>query len=202
MARGYAQGRLVDGLDEVFPDGIERNFMVPLPRFSNFLENAFNQPLEAAQCRIRISERYPARSTVRLVGERLTPDLEAMAAPTAAPFEALRPVHSEAAVSLQSRGPLLRPTTRLGAGTAYHQLRIVHMRGYVERAWSTACGGEVIARHGRSYESVRTRSSLDGRTDLPMIEQKIGVLADQRPRRQPDETISLESAVPDAASKS
>ena len=60
-----------------------RNFMVPLPRFANW--KAFNRRLEE-QCRSRQGDILCGHRET--IGERLTPDLEAMAAPLAAPFEA------------------------------------------------------------------------------------------------------------------
>ena len=80
-------GRPGKGNDKGAVEGLvgfaRRNFMVPLPRFAGW--DAFNRRLEE-QCRRRQGDIL--RGHRETIGERLVRDLEAMAAPPAAPFEA------------------------------------------------------------------------------------------------------------------
>ena len=117
------------------------------------------------QCRRRQDDIL--RGHRETIGERLVRDLAAMAAAAAAPFEACAQAPGQ--VSSQS------PTT-YSVPVAYGH-RDVWVRGYVDRV-VIGCGGEVIARHPRSYE--REDTIFEPIHYLPLIEQKIGAL-DQAP---------------------
>ena len=165
-------GRPGKGNDKGAVEGLvgfaRRNFMVPLPRFASW--EAFNRRLEE-QCRRRQDDIL--RGHRETIGERLVRDLEAMAAPPAAPFEACAQapgqVSSQSLVRYETNDysvPVgLWPSRRLGAR-------------YVDRV-VIGCGGEVIARHPRSYE--REDTVFEPIHYLPLIEQKIGALDQAAP---------------------
>ena len=142
--------------------------MVPLPRFASW--EAFNRRLEE-QCRRRQGDIL--RGHRETIGERLTRDLEAMSAPPAAPFEAC----AQAPGQVSSQSLVRYETNDYSVPVAYGH-RDVWVRGYVERV-VIGCGGEVIARHPRSYE--REDTIFEPIHYLPLIEQKIGALDQAAP---------------------
>ena len=165
-------GRPGKGNDKGAVEGLvgfsRRNFMVPLPRFASW--EAFNRRLEE-QCRRRQGDIL--RGHRETIGERLRRDLEAMSAPPAAPFEACAQAPGQ--VSSQSLVPY--ETNDYSVPVAYGH-RDVWVRGYVGRV-VIGCGGEVIARHPRSYE--REDTIFEPIHYLPLIEQKIGALDQAAP---------------------
>ena len=165
-------GRPGKGNDKGAVEGLvgfaRRNFMVPLPRFASWEE--FNLRLEE-QCHSRQGDIL--RGHRETIGERLARDLEAMAAPPAAPFEACAQAPGQ--VSSQSLVPY--ETNDYSVPVAYGH-RDVWVRGYVGRV-VIGCGGEVIARHPRSYE--REDTIFEPIHYLPLIEQKIGALDQAAP---------------------
>ena len=124
----------------------ERNFMVPLPRFTS--REAFNLRLEE-QCRRQGDILRGHRETI---GERLVRDLAAMATPPAAPFEAC----AQAPGQVSSQSLVRYETNDYSVPVAYGH-RDVWVRGYVDRV-VIGCGGEVIPAIPGPM-SVRTRSS-------------------------------------------
>ena len=165
-------GRPGKGNDKGAVEGLvgfsRRNFMVPLPRFASW--EAFNRRLEE-QCRSRQGDIL--RGHRETIGERLTRDLEAMAAPPAAPFEAC----AQAPGQVSSQSLVRYETNDYSVPVAYGH-RDVWVRGYVDRV-VIGCGGEVIARHPRSYE--REDTIFEPIHYLPLIEQKIGALDQAAP---------------------
>ena len=165
-------GRPGKGNDKGAVEGLvgfsRRNFMVPLPRFASW--EAFNRRLEE-QCRSRQGDIL--RGHRETIGERLTRDLEAMSAPPAAPFEAC----AQAPGQVSSQSLVRYETNDYSVPVAYGH-RDVWVRGYVERV-VIGCGGEVIARHPRSYE--REDTIFEPIHYLPLIEQKIGALDQAAP---------------------
>ena len=165
-------GRPGKGNDKGAVEGLvgfaRRNFMVPLPRFASW--EAFNLRLEE-QCRRRQGDIL--RGHRETIGERLTRDLEAMSAPPAAPFEAC----AQAPGQVSSQSLVRYETNDYSVPVAYGHCD-VWVRGYVERV-VIGCGGEVIARHPRSYE--REDTIFEPIHYLPLIEQKIGALDQAAP---------------------
>ena len=145
-----------------------RNFMVPLPRFASWEE--FNLRLEE-QCRSRQGDIL--RGHRETIGERLARDVAAMAAPPATPFEAC----DQAPGQVSSQSLVRYRTNDYSVPVAYGH-RDVWVRGYVDRV-VIGCGGDVIARHPRSYE--REDMIFEPIHYLPLIEQKIGALDQAAP---------------------
>ena len=96
-----------------------------------------------------------------------------MAAPPAAPFEAC----AQAPGQVSSQSLVRYETNDYSVPVAYGH-RDVWVRGYVGRV-VIGCGGEVIARHPRSYE--REDTIFEPIHYLPLIEQKIGALDQAAP---------------------
>ena len=96
-----------------------------------------------------------------------------MAAPPPAPFEAC----AQAPGQVSSQSLVRYETNDYSVPVAYGH-RDVWVRGYVERV-VIGCGGEVIARHPRSYE--REDTIFEPIHYLPLIEQKIGALDQAAP---------------------
>ena len=107
------------------------------------------------------------------IGERLARDVAAMAAPPATPFEACDRAPGQ--VSSQS---LVRYRTNDYSVPVAYGHRAIWVRGYVDRV-AIGCGGDVIARHPRSYE--REDMIFEPIHYLPLIEQKIGALDQAAP---------------------
>jgi len=165
-------GRPGKGNDKGSVEGLvgyaRRNFMVPIPRFASWDE--FNLWLEE-QCRKRQSDRLRGESET--IGERLLRDLAAMRPLPASPFEAC----DQASGRVSSQALVRYRTNDYSVPVAFgHQ--DVWIRGYVD-AVVIGCGGEVIARHPRSYE--REEVVFDPLHYLPLIEQKINALDQAAP---------------------
>jgi len=165
-------GRPGKGNDKGSVEGLvgyaRRNFMVPIPRFASWDE--FNLWLEE-QCRKRQSDRLRGESET--IGERLLRDLAAMRPLPASPFEAC----DQASGRVTSQALVRYRTNDYSVPVAFgHQ--DVWIRGYVD-AVVIGCGGEIIARHPRSYE--REEIVFDPLHYLPLIEQKINALDQAAP---------------------
>jgi len=165
-------GRPGKGNDKGSVEGLvgyaRRNFMVPIPRFATWDE--FNLWLEE-QCRKRQGDRL--RGERETIGERLLRDLAAMRPLPASPFEAC----DQASGRVSSQALVRYRTNDYSVPVAFgHQ--DVWIRGYVD-AVVIGCGGEIIARHPRSYE--REEVVFDPLHYLPLIEQKINALDQAAP---------------------
>ncbi|MAD35399.1 MAG: IS21 family transposase [Tistrella sp.] len=165
-------GRPGKGNDKGSVEGLvgyaRRNFMVPIPRFASW--DAFNLWLEE-QCRKRQGDRLRGESET--IGERLLRDLAAMRPLPASPFEAC----DQASGRVTSQALVRYRTNDYSVPVAFgHQ--DVWIRGYVD-AVVIGCGGEIIARHPRSY--AREEVVFDPLHYLPLIEQKINALDQAAP---------------------
>lgn len=165
-------GRPGKGNDKGSVEGLvgyaRRNFMVPIPRFASWDE--FNLWLEE-QCRKRQSDRLRGESET--IGERLLRDLAAMRPLPASPFEAC-----DQASGRGSSQALVRYRTNDYSVPVAFGYQDVWIRGYVD-AVVIGCGGEIIARHPRSY--AREEVVFDPLHYLPLIEQKINALDQAAP---------------------
>jgi len=165
-------GRPGKGNDKGSVEGLvgyaRRNFMVPIPHFATW--DAFNLWLEE-QCRKRQGDRLRGESET--IGKRLLRDLAAMRPLPASPFEAC----DQASGRVSSQALVRYRTNDYSVPVAFgHQ--DVWIRGYVDEV-VIGCGGEVIARHPRSYE--REEVVFDPLHYLPLIEQKINALDQAAP---------------------
>src|SRR5690606_10280156 len=141
---------------------------VAIPRFASWDE--FNLWLEE-QCRKRQRDRLRGESET--IGERLVRDLAAMRSLPASPFEAC----DQASGRVSSQALVRYRTNDYSVPVAYgHQ--DVWIRGHVDEV-VIGCGGEIIARHSRSYE--REEVIFDPLHYLPLIEQKINALDQAAP---------------------
>ena len=165
-------GRPGKGNDKGSVEGIvgwaRRNFMVPLPRFATWTE--FNAWLEE-QCRRRQAD--VLRGHRETIGERLQRDLEAMVPLPPAPFDAC----DQATGRVNSQALVRYKTNDYSVPVAYGH-RDVWIRGYVDQV-VIGCGGEVIARHPRSYD--REDMVFDPVHYLPLLEKKTGALDQAAP---------------------
>jgi transposase len=165
-------GRPGKGNDKGSVEGLvgfaRRNFMVPLPRFATW--DAFNAWLEE-QCHQRQSAIL--RGHTETIGQRLQRDLAAMADLPPAPFEAC----DQAAGRVSSVSLVRYKTNDYSVPVAYGH-REVWIRGYVDQL-VIGCGGEIIARHPRSYD--REDMIFDPVHYLPLIEKKINALDQAAP---------------------
>ncbi len=118
-----------------------RNFMLPVPRFASWDE--FNTRLED-QCRQR--QAGILRGHGETIGTRLGGDLEAMADLPAAPFDAV----DQTSGRVSSQALVYYKSNDYSVPVAYGH-RDVWLRGYVDQV-VIGCGGEIIARHPRSYD--------------------------------------------------
>jgi transposase len=165
-------GRPGKGNDKGSVEGIvgwaRRNFMVPLPRFATWEE--FNARLEE-QCRRRQADTL--RGHRETIGERLQRDLGTMAPLPPAPFEAC----DQATGRVSSQALVRYRTNDYSVPVAYGH-RDVWIRGYVDQVF-IGCGGDVIARHPRSYD--REDMIFDPVHYLPLLEKKTGALDQAAP---------------------
>jgi hypothetical protein len=165
-------GRPGKGNDKGSVEGIvgwaRRNFMVPLPRFATWVD--LNAWLEE-QCRKRQADTL--RGHCETVGQRLQRDLEAMMPLPPAPFAAC----DQATGRVSSQALVRYRTNDYSVPVAYGH-RDVWIRGYVDQV-VIGCGGEVIARHPRSYD--REDMVFDPVHYLPLLEKKIGALDQAAP---------------------
>jgi transposase len=165
-------GRPGKGNDKGSVEGLvgyaRRNFMVPLPRFPSW--EAFNASLEE-QCRKRQGD--VLRGHTETIGTRLDRDLEVMSALPPAPFDAC----DQASGRVTSQALVRYKTNDYSVPVAYGH-RDVWLRGYVDEV-AIGCGGDLIARHPRSYE--REDVVFDPVHYLPLIEKKINALDQAAP---------------------
>jgi len=165
-------GRPGKGNDKGNVEGVvgyaRRNYMTPLPRFASF--DAFNAGLEE-QCRNR--QRDILRGHSETIGERFVRDREALSALPPAPFDACDKLGTQA----NSLSLVRYRSNDYSVPVAYgHQ--DVWVRAYVHEV-IIGCGGEIIARHRRSYD--REDMVFDPVHYLPLLEQKIGALDQAAP---------------------
>ncbi|QPZ93451.1 IS21 family transposase [Thioclava electrotropha] len=165
-------GRPGKGNDKGSVEGLvgyaRRNFMVPVPRFPSW--EAFNAWLEE-QCRKRQGD--VLRGHTETIGTRLDRDLEVMSALPPAPFDAC----DQASGRVTSQALVRYKTNDYSVPIAYGH-RDVWLRGYVDEV-AIGCGGDLIARHPRSYE--REDVVFDPLHYLPLIEKKINALDQAAP---------------------
>jgi transposase len=165
-------GRPGKGNDKGKVEGLvgyaRRNFMVPIPRFASW--EAFNIHLEE-QCRKRQSD--VLRGHRESIGERFKDDQEILMA--------LPPVLYDACDKQTSRVNSLSLVRYRGndysVAVAYGH-REVWIRGYIHEV-VIGCGGEVIARHRRSYD--HEDLVFDPVHYLALLERKIGALDQAAP---------------------
>ena len=165
-------GRPGKGNDKGKVEGLvgyaRRNFMVPLPRFESW--DAFNAHLEEA-CRKR--EGDILRGHREPIGERLKRDRDALGALPLAPFDAC----DKQGTRVNSQSLVRYRSNDYSVPVAYGH-REVWIRGYVHEV-VIGCGGEIIARHRRSYD--REDLIFDPIHYLPLLEKKIGALDQAAP---------------------
>lgn len=165
-------GRPGKGNDKGGVEGLvgyaRRNFMVPVPRFPSW--TALNAWLEE-RCRKRQDD--VLRGHTETIAERLARDLDAMASLPPAPFDAC----DQAAGRVSSQALVRYKTNDYSVPVAYGH-RDVWLRGYVDEV-AIGCGGDLIARHPRSYE--REDVVFDPVHYLPLIEQKINAFDQAAP---------------------
>lgn len=165
-------GRPGKGNDKGSVEGLvglaRRNFMVPLPQFASW--DAFNVWLEE-QCRNRQADIL--RGHAETIGQRLQRDLAAMVELPATPFDAC----DQATGQVSSQALVRYKTNDYSVPVAYGY-QDVWVRGYVDQV-VIGCGGEVIARHPRCYESEEL--VFNPVHYLALLERKIGALDQAAP---------------------
>jgi len=165
-------GRPAKGNDKGKVEGLvgyaRRNFMVPIPRFATW--DAFNADLEQ-QCRKRRERKL--RGHTETIAERFERDRAVLLTLPAAPYEACEKVSARVSslALVRYRGNDYSVPTRHG------HLQVL-VRGYVHEV-TIACGGEVIAKHPRSYE--REATIYDPLHYLALLEQKTRALDQAAP---------------------
>ncbi len=165
-------GRPGKGNDKGKVEGLvgyaRRNFMAPVPRFESW--EAFDVYLEE-QCGKRQS--HVLRGHRETIGARFERDREKLTGLPPAPFEAC----DKAGTRVSSLSLVRYRDNDYSVPVAYgHQE--VWVRGYVHEV-VIGCGGEVIARHPRSYE--REDLVFEPLHYLALLEQKIGALDQAAP---------------------
>ena len=178
-------GRPGKGNDKGKVEGVvglaRRNFMVPLPRFESW--DAFNADLLRC-CRGRGED--VLRGHRESIDERFVRDQEALMARPSTIFDACEKVPTQ--VNSLS---LVRYRNNDYSVPVAHGYQKVWVRGYVDEV-IIGCGGEVVARHPRSYE--REDLIFDPLHYLALLEKKIGALDQAAPLAEwnlPDEFASL-----------
>jgi len=165
-------GRPGKGNDKGKVEGLvgyaRRNFMVPVPVFTDF--EALNAHL-LESCRKRLADRL--RGHDGTIGERLAHDLAAFQKPLPAPYDACE----KRPGSVNSLSLVRYRNNDYSAPTAYGHQKVL-IRGYVHDV-VIACGTEVIARHPRSYE--REDFVFNPLHYLALIEQKTNALDQAAP---------------------
>lgn len=147
---------------------IRRNMLVPLPREVSF--EALNAKLIDG-CRVRLGARL--RGHAETIGERLSRDLARFHDLPPAPYDACE----KQAGRVNSLSLVRYRGTDYSVPTAYGH-REVLIRGYVDDV-VIACGGDIIARHARSY--AREDFVFDPVHYLALLEQKTGALDQAAP---------------------
>jgi len=147
---------------------IRRNLLVPMPRAASF--EALNAKL-IDDCRRRLGDRL--RGHTETIGERLARDLAVFHDLPATPYDACeKKTGRVSSLSLvRYRGNDYSVPTPYGH-------REVLIRGYVHEV-VISCGGDVIARHARSY--AREDFIFDPLHYLALLEQKVGALDQAAP---------------------
>jgi len=165
-------GRPGKGNDKGKVEGLvgyaRRNFLVPIPVFESF--EALNLYLLEC-CRARMAERLSGHAAT--IGERLEHDLAAFQKPLPAPYDACEKVPTR----VSSLSLVRYRLNDYSVPTRYGH-RTVLVRGYVHEV-VIACGGEVIARHRRSYE--REDFVFEPLHYLALLEHKINALDQAAP---------------------
>jgi len=165
-------GRPAKGNDKGKVEGLvgyaRRNFMVPIPRVSNWEE--LNMHLDA-ECRKRRGRRL--RGHTETIGERFERDHATMLPLPAAPYEACEKI--SARVSSLS---LVRYRSNDYSVPTQYGHRQVWVKGYVHQV-VIACASAIIARHERSYE--RETVVFDPLHYLALLEQKTRALDQAAP---------------------
>ena len=165
-------GRPGKGNDKGKVEGLvgymRRNFLVPVPSFASF--DALNAHLER-RCLERMDARL--RGHTETIGQRLERDLETLLPLPPSPYDAC-----ERRAGRVSSLSLVRYRTNDYSVPVAYGHRDVIIRGYVDEV-VISCGGEVIARHPRSYE--RDDFVYDPIHYLPLLEQKTGALDQAAP---------------------
>jgi len=147
---------------------VRRNFMVPLPRFESW--DAFNADL-LRRCRQRGADIL--RGHRESIDQRFAHDQEALMALPRTAFDACEKVPSQ----VNSLSLVRYRNNDYSVPVAYGY-QTVWVRGYVGEV-VIGCGGEVIARHPRSYE--REDLIFDPLHYLALLEKKIGALDQAAP---------------------
>lgn len=145
-----------------------RNFMVPVPRFDSWA--AFNEQLEE-QCRNR--QTAILRGQSETIADRLMRDLAVMQDLPATPYDAC----DKQAGRVNSLSLVRYRLNDYSVPVAFGH-REVWVRGYVGEV-VIGCGGDIIARHPRSYE--REDMIFDPLHYLPLLERKIAALDQAAP---------------------
>ena len=145
-----------------------RNFMVPMPRFTNF--DDLNTHL-AEQCRKRMDDKLRGHS--KTIGERFAGDAKQLQSLPAVAYDAC----DKQSVRVSSLSLVRYRSNDYSVPTAYGH-RHVLVRGYVHEV-VIACGSQVIARHPRSWE--KEDFIFDPMHYLALIEQKTNALDQAAP---------------------
>ncbi len=165
-------GRPGKGNDKGKVEGVvglaRRNFMVPIPRVESW--DALNGDL-LRRCRGRGEDVLRGHRTS--IDERFVRDQEALMALPSTTFEACEKVPTQ----VNSLSLVRYRNNDYSVPVAYGYQK-VWLRGYVDEV-VIGCGGDVIARHPRSYE--REDLVFDPLHYLPLLEQKIGALDQAAP---------------------
>jgi hypothetical protein len=165
-------GRPAKGNDKGKVEGlvgyVRRNFMVPIPHFSNWDE--FNAYLEV-QCRKRRERRLRGHSET--IGERFVRDRAAMLPLPATPYEACEKI----TVRVTSLSLVRYRGNDYSVPTEYGHRQVL-VKGFVHEV-VIACASEVVARHQRSYE--RETVVFDPLHYLALLEQKTRALDQAAP---------------------
>lgn len=179
-------GRPGKGNDKGKVEGLvgyaRRNFLVPVPVFSDF-ETLNTHLLES--CRKRLADRLRGHDG-KTIGDRLESDLAAFHKPLPAPYDACE----KRTGRVNSLSLVRHRNNDYSVPTAYGHQKVL-IRGYVHEV-VIACGAEVIARHRRSYE--REDFVFNPLHYLALIEQKTNALDQAAPLsgwKLPDEFATM-----------
>jgi transposase len=179
-------GRPGKGNDKGKVEGLvgyaRRNFLVPVPVFSDF--EALNTHL-LESCRKRLADRLRGHDG-KTIGDRLESDLAAFHKPLPAPYDACE----KRTGRVNSLSLVRYRNNDYSVPTAYGHQKVL-IRGYVHEV-VIACGAEVIARHRRSYE--REDFVFNPLHYLALIEQKTNALDQAAPLsgwKLPDEFATM-----------
>ena len=165
-------GRPGKGNDKGMVEGLvgyaRRNFLVPVPRAASWAE--LNAHL-AEQCSQRRARKL--RGHTETISERFERDREKLLPLVAAPYEACQRRSTRAS----SQALVRYETNDYSVPVAYGHQRVL-VKAFV---WEVviACGGEVIARHRRSYG--REEMIFDPLHYLALLEQKTNALDQAAP---------------------